>query len=449
MARRFRGDPIYPNPDLHDAKVDRIARALRERRSSAPLSLNKRTVSHQVPKRYDRKYSDEKLDVSELDAILELDVESRRCVAEPGVTFARLLAATLPFGLAPQVVPELKTITVGGAVAGCSLESTSFRFGGFHDTCSEYEVITARGDVLRCTPENEHQLLFQMMHGSFGTLGVLSRLTFSLMPVRPFVHLTFEQHRNWEDYRAAIERHVQSGDVELMDGIIHASSACSLALGRFVDEAPYLHRYDWLKVYYTTTRVRSEDYLRTLDYYFRYDRGVTNVHPRSAVGRLLFGRWLGSDRLLRLAERFHRFLPADNPSVNVDVFVPASKTGEFLQWYEREIGFFPLWCVPYRRTRDYEWLSDWFHRQSADPLYIDLAIYGLRPKKGDHPQRRIEEELFAVGGLKTLISHNYYSEDEFWRIWNRANYQRVKAITDPDNLFRDLYDKTCRAPRGL
>ncbi|HCF58069.1 MAG TPA: FAD-linked oxidase, partial [Myxococcales bacterium] len=56
----------------HDAKVARVARQLRERTSTQPLSLRKRAVSHQVPKPGDRKYSDEKIDVSDLDEILEI-----------------------------------------------------------------------------------------------------------------------------------------------------------------------------------------------------------------------------------------------------------------------------------------------------------------------------------------------------------------------------------------
>jgi FAD/FMN-containing dehydrogenase len=405
-------------------------------------------VSHEVPKRNDAKYTDDKLDVKDLDAILEIDPVRRLCVAEPGVTFVDLLAATLRHGLAPMVIPELKTITIGGAVAGCSIESTSFRFGGFHDTCREYEIVTSRGDVLRCTPDNEHRLVFQMIHGSFGTLGLLSKLTFSLMPAKPFVHLQYERFDRWDDYRAAIWRHFEHSDVDFMDGFVHSPAEYVLAVGKFVDEPPYVNRYDWMKVYYLSTRDRSEDYLRTADYYFRYDRGVTNVHPRSAIGRFVLGRWLGSAQLLRAAELLHRFLPSERPSVNLDVFLPLSRVDEFLRWYEKEIGFFPLWCVPYRRVRDYEWLTDAFHRQNRDSLFIDLAIYGMKPRGEENPHKLIEQELFAVGGLKTLISHNYYSESDFWRIWNKDNYERAKQITDPDRVFRDLYAKTCRAPFG-
>ena len=111
----------------------------------------------------------------------------------------------------PIVVPELKTITIGGAVSGCSIESMSFEYGGFHDTCLEYEVITATGEVLVCTPDNEHRLVFQMMHGSFGTLGILSKLTFKLVPAKPFVHVVYETHATLAEYQAAIRTPLRRG----------------------------------------------------------------------------------------------------------------------------------------------------------------------------------------------------------------------------------------------
>jgi hypothetical protein len=348
----------------------------------------------------------------------------------------------------PRVVPELKTITIGGAVSGCSLESTSFRFGGFHDSCLEYEVITASGEVLRCTPDNEHRLIFQMMHGSFGTLGILTKLTFALMPAKPFVHVRYETFGSLADYQSAIRAHFEAKDVDFMDGIIHSPSKLVLSLGRFVGEAPYTNRYDWTKVYFETTATRSEDYLRTPDYFFRYDHGVTNVHPRSAIGRLLLGKVIDSGRLLRIAEKVRRLLP-DRPQVTLDVFVPFSKVDAFMTWYEERIGFFPIWCVPYRRVRDYEWIAPEVFAGMDDGLFLDLAIYGMKQPPGRNVYAEIEAELQEVHGIKTLISYNYYEEDVFWRIWNRDTYDTVKAITDPENVFRDLYSKTCRAPRGL
>ena len=433
----------------HEQKVARVAEQLRNRKSTAPLSRQKRAVSHQVPKVHDKKHTDEKIDLTDFDQVLEIDTEKRICVAEPGVPFCDLVDQTLPLGLVPIVVPELKTITIGGAVAGCSIESMSFVHGGFHDTCLEYEIITAKGDVLHCTPDNQHSLIFQMMHGSFGTVGILSKLKFKLIPAKPYVHLRHEHHKSIDSYLESIWSHFEKRDVDFMDGIIHSNTQLSLCVGDFVDSAPYTNRYDWLKVYYQSTAERTEDYFRTPHYFYRYDQGVTNVHPKSFLGRLLLGRFFGSSEILRIAEKLRwLLLNDDRPDVTVDTFLPFSRLKEFLLWYEKDFGHYPLWCVPYRRVHDYEWLADSFWKGTDDRLLVDIAIYGMKQRGETNYYRLMEQKLQELNGVKTLISYNYYPEDEFWTIFHKENFEKVKAITDPDNIFRNLYEKTCRAAMG-
>ena len=433
----------------HARKVERVADWLRRRTSTAPLSRQKRTVSHQVPKVHDKKYTDDKVDLLDFDQVIEVDPSRRICIAEPGVPFCKVVEKTLPFGLVPIVVPELKTITIGGAVAGCSIESMSFQYGGFHDTCMEYEIITARGDVLTCTPDNEHSLIFQLMHGSFGTVGILSKLVFKLTPAKRYVHIRNEKHASIDSYLASIYEHFERQDVAFMDGMIHSNTQLSLCVGDFVDTAPYTNRYDWLKIYYQSTADRIEDYFETPHYFYRYDQGVTNVHPKSFLGRLLLGKFLGSSEVLRLAEKARWLLLDDKrPTITVDTFLPFSRAKEFLQWYEKDFGHYPLWCVPYRRMHDYEWLSDAFWKGFDDELMVDLAVYGMTQRGDTNYYRLLEQKLQELNGIKTLISYNYYPEDEFWSIFHRENFAKVKAITDPNNIFRDLYEKTCRASMG-
>jgi FAD/FMN-containing dehydrogenase len=435
--------------EAHAKKVARIAAQLRAHDGSKPVSLRKKAPPHQVPKGGDLRRRDAKIDVSDLTTIMDIDPVKRLCVAESGVMFCDLVDATLRYGLVPIVVPELKTITIGGAVSGCSIESMSYRYGGFHDTCVEYEVVTARGEVLTCKPDNDHALVFQMVHGSFGTLGIVTKLKFRLVPAKPFVRVDYEKYATLVEYQAAINRHFQTQDVDFMDGIMHKPDELVLCVGRFVDRAPFTNAYDWTKVYYKSTRELTHDYLKTPDYFFRYDRGVTNVHPKSYVGRLLFGKLLDSGTTLRLADKFNFMFKTDRPTVILDVFLPFSQAPAFMEWYQREVGHFPLWCVPYKRVHDYEWLDESFYAGMRDELFLDLAIYGMEQPAGKNIHRMIEEKLRELGGVKTLISHNYYSKEEFWSIWNKRNYDRVKAITDPQNVFRDLYSKTCRAAMGL
>jgi hypothetical protein len=157
---------------------------------------------------------------------------------------------------------------------------------------------------------------------------------------------------------------------------------------------------------------------------------------------------MSSSQWLRLGEKLHWLLRRDRPTVTVDLFLPASKVPAFLEWYTREFDFFPLWCVPYRRVHDYEWLADSFYRDLTDHMFLDLAIYGMRQHGDRNAHVMIEDKLRELGGIKTLISHNYYDEATFWTIFNKPNYDAVKAIVDPKNLFRDVYTKMCKAAMG-
>ena len=288
-----------------------------------------------------------------------------------------------------------------------------------------------------------------MVHGAFGTLGILAKLTFKLVPAQPFVRLVYEKHATLAGYLAAIRAHTAARDVDFMDGIIHSPQLYVLALGTFVETAPYTSNYEWMKIYWQSTARRSVDYLDTASYFFRYDRGVTNVRPHSFLGRLLVGKLMASSEWLRLAEKLHFLLPREKPTITLDVFVPISKVPEFLAWYERVFGFYPLWCVPYRRVRDYEWLDPSVYADNHDELFLDLAIYGMKQTGDANYHRLMEQKLRELGGIKTLIAHNYYPEAEFWTIFNKANYDAVKARVDPQNLLRDVYTKMCKAAMGI
>ena len=66
-------------------------------------------------------------------------------------TYEDLADATLPHGLMPLVVPQLKTITLGGAVTGLGIESTSLRNGLPHESVLAMEILTGDGRVVTAT----------------------------------------------------------------------------------------------------------------------------------------------------------------------------------------------------------------------------------------------------------------------------------------------------------
>jgi len=433
----------------HEDKINRIAAEVRARVEArgAPgefLSLGKVAVSHFVPNPHDPRHRDTKLDVRDLVEILELDVEGRTCTAEPGVTFSDLVRATLPHGLAPMLVPELKTITLGGAVAGCAIESMSYKHGGFHDSCLELELVTGTGERLCCS-RAENRELFEMLHGSYGTLGIITKLKFKLIPAKPFVRMEYLRFDSLAAFNEGLFEACSAPDVDFVDAIVHARDQFVLCLGRFVEDAPKTSDYTGLEIFYRSTRSRREDFLTTYDYFFRYDTDchwATRAIPgmTTKLGRALFGKFLlGSTNLLNWSKRLRPVLRhQEHLPVVIDLLIPKRRFAEFYRWYEGEISYYPLWIVPYRMPVPYRWIAE----EHRSDLYVDVAIYGLpNDRPGVNYSKLLEDRTFELRGVKTLISENHYDEETFWKIYPREGYLRAKRRTDPHNLFRGLYEK--------
>ena len=433
----------------HAAKVDRIAARVASLSAGGdPIHIAKGGVHHVVPVPSDSRFRSRPLDVSSLTEILEVDTTNQICVAEAGVTFSQLLEATLSHGLMPVVVPELEGITIGGAVSGCSIESTSFRHGGFHDTCLEYEIVTGDGRVLTCSREEE-PLIFDMVHGSYGTLGLLTRLTFRLMPAKRFVRLDYRRFPTASAFIYALRERCAEADFDFVDAIVHGPDEFVLCLGTMCDSAPYTSNYRRVGIYYKSTRTKDEDYLPTEDYCFRYDadahwltRSVPPLQWRP-VRALLGSLILGSTNLIKWSKRLDRILGLKKrPDVVVDVFIPGRRFEDFFAWYENALDYFPLWVVPYAMPAPYPWLDPAQLERLGDDLMIDCAVYGMRNNHPEHDySEMLEDKTFELGGVKTLISRNHYSRERFWSIYNAHNYYSVKEKTDPQGLFADLFEK--------
>lgn len=435
----------------HDARVMAIAGMVRSFAASARdgeyFSLKKAAVSHMAPQPDNPRYTDRKIDVKALVEIIEIDPAKRVCIAESGVTFTRLVDATLSHGLVPMCVSELKEITIGGAVAGCSVESMSFKHGGFYDSCIEFEIVSGTGEVITCSRDSDREV-FEGIHGSFGTLGILTLLTFKLIPARPFVRIDYVHFPSFEALLATIRQHYKTQDIEMMDALIHAPDKCILCIGTFVDSAPSTSKY-FTTPYYKSTRVLEHDYMATADYFFRYDADChwsIRDYPglENKIVRKLFGRFLlGSSNILKLSEKLPFLVKkGGKPDVIVDVFIPYTHALLFLEWCQQTFDYYPLWIVPYKMQPFYPWLNPTMLVGITDPLFIDIAIYGFQQRDDKNYYKILEDKVLELQGMKSLITHNYYDEATFWKSFNKVFYNRVKQPTDPKNLFRGLYEKT-------
>ena len=147
------------------------------------------------------------------------------------IPYEDLTRECLAHGVMPAVVPQLKTITLGGAVAGVGIESSSHRYGLVHDTMLELDVLLGDGRVVGCTPDNAHADLFFGFPNSYGTLGYALRVKAKTVPVKPYVRLS-----TWLFRTQAITSLISSGILEerkadFIDGTIFSPERLFLTLG--------------------------------------------------------------------------------------------------------------------------------------------------------------------------------------------------------------------------
>jgi FAD/FMN-containing dehydrogenase len=432
---------------------DDLARSLRDARDGGPVRLEKNTSNlfrdrDATPRR--------RLDVRSFDHVLEVDAAGGWVDAEGMTPYAALADATLAQGAMPCVVPQLKSITIGGAVAGIGIESSSFRHGLVHETVVELEVLLADGTMTLARPDNEHRDLFFAFPNSYGTLGYALRVKLRTVPVKRFVHLEHVHHADPAAFFGNLAA-VCASPADFVDGVVFGDRELVTTVGRLVDDAPYASDYTFERIYYRSLRERDEDYLAVRDYLWRWDTDwfwcSKNLYAQNPLVRRLLGphrlnsvfyakvmRWNSRVGLTRLRDRMLGLHPE---SMIQDVDIPVDRAPEFLDFFLREIGILPVWVCPFR-VRDPAAAWTLFPTR-PDTLYVNFGFWDVVRARDAHPpghfNRLVESKVAELGGIKSLYSESYFPRDEFWATYGGDAYRALKARYDPAGRLPDLYEK--------
>ena len=423
----------------HDAMCQRLQRAFADARG--PIGLSKPTSNLFRKRDPSGKH---RVDVRGFDSVLSVDRDRVTADVQGMASFETLVDETLKFGLLPSVVPQLKTITLGGAVSGLGIESSSFRYGLVHEAVESMDILLGDGRILTCSC-NENPDLFFGFPNSYGTLGYALLLRVRLIPAQSFVHLEHQCFNDLHAYLKNLEEACHAADADYIDGAIFSSSEMYLTRAKFCATAPRLSDYKYMKIYYQSIREKTEDWLTAKDYIWRWDTdwfwcskhfGVQ--HPAL---RWLAKPWLNSKSYQRVMRVAQRVMPDRGKAESViqDVDIPIYNAPEFLEFLLREIPVTPVWMCPFK-TSSRKWDLSPLERET---LHVNFGFWDVVPSthKPGYFNRQIEDKARLLKGTKGLYSSSFYTEDTFWKIYDRPRYRQLKAQYDPKHAFRDLYQK--------
>jgi FAD/FMN-containing dehydrogenase len=443
----------------HAIGVQRLLESYRAVPAAAPVRLAKPTSNLF---RARAKANAEGLDTSGLTDVIAVDPAARTADVAGMCTYEDLVAATLPHGLAPLVVPQLKTITLGGAVTGLGIESTSFRNGLPHESVLELDILTGTGEVVTASP-GEHSDLYRAFPNSYGTLGYSVRLRIELEAVEPFVAVRHLRFHSLSELVATMDRIIETGGldgfpVDYLDGVVFSADESYLCLGMQTAASGPVSDYTRHEIYYRSIQHDDgvkDDLLTIHDYLWRWDtdwfwcsRAFGAQHP--LIRRLWPRRYRRSSSywtLMKYERRFHigdrlEKLKGRPPRERVvqDVEVPIERCAEFLDWFLADVPVEPIWLCPLRLRDDAAWP---LYPLRPHRTYVNVGFWSTVPVGSTEGEtnRRIERKVHELDGHKSLYSDAYYSREEFDALYGGERYRSVKQKYDPDSRLLDLYAK--------
>jgi FAD/FMN-containing dehydrogenase len=397
-----------------------------------------------------------------LTGVISVDPDARTADVAGMCTYEDLVAATLHYGLAPLVVPQLKTITLGGAVTGLGIESSSFRNGLPHESVLEMDILTGTGEIVTAS-RDQHADLFRAFPNSYGTLGYSVRLKIELEPVRPFVALKHLRFHQVSDLVAAMDRIIETGGhdgtpVDYLDGVVFSTHESYLCLGMKTATPGPVSDYTGQHVYYRTIQHsdgEKHDRLTIHDYLWRWDTDwfwcsrafgaqnptIRRFWPRRFRRSSFYWKLIGYDQRFDIADRIEK-RNGRPPLERVvqDVEVPIGRTAEFVDWFLSNVPIEPIWLCPLRLRDDADWP---LYPIAAQHTYVNVGFWSsvpAGPEEG-HTNRLIERRVSELDGHKSLYSDAYYTPDEFAELYGGETYKTVKKSYDPDSRLLDLYAK--------
>jgi hypothetical protein len=404
------------------------------------------------------------VDISALSNVIRVDPVSKTATVEPNVPMDKLVQATLEYGLIPPVVMEFPGITVGGGYAGSAGESSSFKYGYFDQTVNSVEIVLANGEVVTAS-KTVHPDLFKGAAGALGTIGITTLIELQLIQAKKFVKLTYHRRRNVHDTIQAIQQEIANPSNDYVDGIIFSQTHGVVITGQLTDDIsdsakPQTFSKSWDPWFYLHVKQKTisdplsspiTDYIPLAEYLFRYDRGAFWVgveafryFPFVPFNQLT--RWFLNDFMhTRMLYRALHSGRMEFGNIVQDLSLPYSRAEEFIDYTSQELGIWPLWLCPLRQMN-----PPTFHPYTTQPgpgdspkPMLNIGLWGRASSDIDtfvRQNRRLESKLTELGGRKVLYSHTYYTELEFWQLYDRKWYDDLRERYSATSLLT-VYDK--------
>lgn len=456
-------------PAQHDARVAEVIRQIEDwqQQGAAEKLCTARsgwkTMSELVPK---YKLTHRQISIDLYD-ILAIDTERQTLRVEPLATMGQISRHLIAQGWTLPVVPELDSLTVGGLIMGFGVETSSHKYGLFQHICQSFEVVTAEGKLVKCSPSENAELFYQIPW-SHGTLGFLVAAELTIIPVKTYVRLSYQPVYDLEalvDLFGHACSDTQHND--FVEGLVYSRDQAVIMTGQFVDavgtDGPLNAIGLWFKPWfykhaetYLQHGNSAVEYVPVRDYFHRHTRAyfwaMEEIIPfgNHPIFRALLGWALPpSIELLKYTETQTTQKLREKYHVIQDMLMPIRHLKASIQYFDQHFSLYPLWLAP-MAIKDNGGQPGFIHPLrttdgTIEEMYVDVGAYGTPGKKDfDNASALPLLEQFVIEhqGYQALYARTYLTETDFRRMFDHSHYDRLRErLPYCRQAFGDVYDK--------
>lgn len=405
---------------------------------------------------------DQIVDTSAMTRIFPVDKETMTVKCEPKIPMDILAEHCLKEGVIPKIVMEFKGITVGGGYSGFSAESSMYKYGLFNNTVSDIEIVLGDG-TLETASRTHNADLLEHAAGSLGTFGIVTLCTIELIPATKFVEVELQLVEDIARAHDIFEAATKDETLDFIEGVYFRQSRIGIMLSRFTDVIPKGQRtLKKMEVHWfanvmeaaldkkPTGEKPAKLYMTTNDYLFRYDHGAfwggklafKHFHvPDNAITRRLADPFMDSRTCYHA---LHKSGLADEYVVQ-DFGIPAGTVVEFIKFVNDTLPELQIFLAPCKSAREIGLTSRFNPRvaEVADQRIFAVGVYGRGPADPEafvELNRKLELRSAELLGAKLLYARTYYTEDEFWTIYDKDVYEEMRKKYKAETL-PSVFDK--------
>ena len=277
-------------PALHKQRVEDIQRAVRawdQAGRKKRLCTARSAAAGMNTRMPDFKAACNKIDVSGLRDVLEIDEKAMTVTAEPLVDMGYVSRFLVPRQLALQCLPEMDDLTVGGLVNGYGVSTASHRYGTMQDAIVAVEIVLPDGAVVVARADNEHRDLFLSIPWAHGTLGIVVSVTLRLVRVKPYLKMRYIPCFTFEELDNKINALLKGPAEEFPDYLeatLYSPTTAVIQAGYLTERIPNLpvnHISRWYKPWFYKHVEQAlfreqviEELLPLRDYYHRHTKSI-------------------------------------------------------------------------------------------------------------------------------------------------------------------------------